>query len=87
MAGQINWFEMLKYRFPTFKVEEDGFLESLDIACSMEVYIERIYQAIKDVPHVPDNLKAMYHEAMINGNKEVVKRIKGRISNIRRNCK
>ena len=87
MAGQMNWSQILRERYPTFKVEEDAFLESLDIAASMEVYIEKIYEAVKDDNHVPPNLKALYHEAMINGNKDVVKRIRGRISNIRRNCK
>ena len=87
MAGAWNWQEILRERFPTFKVEEDAFIECLDIACSTEVYIEQIYEAIKNVNHVPNNLKALYHKAMLNGDKDVVKRIKNRISNIRRNCK
>ena len=87
MAEGMNWSEILKDRFPTYKIEEDTFIECLDIASSMEVYIEKIYEAVKDDQNVHPNLIAMYHEASVGGNKDVVKRIRNRISNIRRNCK
>ena len=87
MAAQINWADILSQRFPTFRVEETAYLSCLEIASSMEVYIEKIYEAVRHQDHVPENLKLMYHEASINGNKEVVRRIQNRISHIRRNCK
>ena len=87
MASQINWRTLLKERFPTYKVEEQAFISSLDVANSVEVYIERIYEAVKIDPNVPEALKALYREASRGGNKDVVKRIKNRIGNIRRNCR
>ena len=87
MAAQVNWEEILKDRFPTYKVEEDAFLDSVHIASSVDVYMERIYAAILNDPSVHENLKMMYREAIIGGNSDVVKRIKNRISNIRRNCR
>ena len=87
MAGQVNWEDLLRERFPTYKVEEDAFIDSLEVANSTEVYIERIYEAIKNDSSVHINLKMLYHEACAGGNKDVVKRIKNRISNIRRNCR
>ena len=87
MASQVNWDELLKERFPTFKCEEEAYLNSLNIASSVDVYCEQIYEAIKSDSNVPDALKAMYKEAVQGGNKDVVKRIKNRIGNIRRNCR
>ena len=87
MAGQVNWDELLKYRFPTYKVEEDAFIDSLEVANSTEVYIERIYEAIRNDESVHIHLKMMYREAIHGENKDVLKRIKNRISNIRRNCR
>ena len=87
MAAQLDWERLLKERFPIFKVEEQAYIESLDIATSTEVYIERIYFAIRTDVNVPENLKALYEEASRGGDKDVVKRIKNRIGNIRRNCR
>ena len=87
MAALENWDEILKERFPTYKVEEDAYIDSLEVAHSTEVYIERIFEAIKNDASVHDNLKLMYREALDGGNKDVVKRIKNRISNIHRNCR
>ena len=87
MAGQINWYALLKERFPIFKVEEDAYIASLHIATSAEIYMEQIYEAIKNDVHVPDSLKALYREASRGGDQHVVRRIKNRIGNIRRNCR
>ena len=87
MAGQVNWEQILKDRFPTYKVEEDAFIDSLQVAHNIEVYMERIYDAIRNDPNVHVNLKMLYREAISGGNNDVVKRIKNRISNIRRNCR
>ena len=87
MAAQLDFDELLKERFPTFKVEEEAFLDSLEIANCTDVYMERIYEAIRGDPSVPVNLKVMYREAVHGTNKDVAKRIRNRISNIRRNCK
>ena len=87
MAGQVNWEQILKDRFPTYKVEEDAFLDSLEVAHSMEVYMQRIYEAIRNDNTVHVHLKMLYREAVDGGNNDVVKRIRNRISNIRRNCR
>ena len=88
MAQQLDWPTLLKERFPIFKVEEEAYVDSLEIATSTEVYIERIYLAILSDVNVPANLKALYREASRGGgDKDVVKRIKNRIGNIRRHCR
>ena len=87
MAVQLNWDELLKERFPTYKSEEEAYLNSLNIANSSDVYCEQIYAAIISDTNVPDTLKALYKEAIRGTNKDVVKRIRNRIGNIRRNCR
>ena len=87
MANQIDWNAILKDRFPTFKTEEECFLNSLSIASSMEVYIEQIYEGIKNDANVPANLVALYKEAAAGGNPLVVRRIRNRVGNIRRSLR
>ena len=84
MASQVNWKEILDGRYPSYKVEVNGFIESVDISSSTEVSIDHIYDAIKSDPNVCNNLKLLYHEAVYGSNKEVKKRIKSHVSNFRR---
>ena len=85
MACNIDWSELLKDRFPMFKVEEVAFVESLKIANSNEVAAEGIYEAIKQQDDIPQNLKLLYKEAIYGSNEKVKGRIRGRISNMHRN--
>ena len=81
------WQHLLKDRYPTYKVEERAFAESLKLCNSVEVSAEKIYDAIKDEPDVPNNLKALYHKAVFGTDKDIKSCIKGRIGNIRRNSR
>ena len=77
----------MKDRFATFKVEETAFLDSLKICNSTEVAIAKIYEAIKDLEDMPSSLIMMYREAAYGEDKQVKRRIRNRISNIRYNLK
>ena len=87
MAEAIDWEEILKDRYAIFKLEEQGFKESIDICNSTDVSAEKIYYTIMDSDEIPDNLKKLYREAVFGFNKKVKKRIKDRIANMRRNHK
>ena len=87
MVTNVDWVEIMKDRFATFKVEETAFYESLKICNSTEVAIAKIYESIKDLADIPSSLILMYWEAAYGDNKKVKRRIRNRISNIRRNLK
>ena len=74
-------------RYPTFHLEEQGFVESLEICNSTEISAEKIYYTIRDSDEIPENLKLMYKEAVFGYNEKVKKCIKHRINNIRRSHK
>ena len=84
MASFIDWSELLDKKYPSYKVEVNAYLDSLEIATSNDVSIEKIYQAIKDNEDVSDNLKALYHECLYGSNPSVKSRIRNRVSNFRR---
>ena len=81
------WQEILKDRFPTFKVEENAFMNSLKVCNSTDVSAEKIYESIKDDEDVPSNLKALYCEAVYETDKDVKTRIRNHIGNIRRSVR
>ena len=85
MAAFIDWDELLRDRYPIFKLEEKGFVESLEICNSTEVLAEKIYYTIRDSDEIPENLKTIYREAVFGHQEKVRTRIKNCISNIRRN--
>ena len=86
-APTVDWPSIMKDRFATFKVEETAFVESLKICNSNDVAIVKIYEAIKDLEDMPKSLIMMYREAAYGDNEKVKRRIKNRMSNIRRNLK
>ena len=81
----IDWDVVLKGKYVSYNIEIDAYLESLEIATSTDISMQKIYFAIRDSPVVHENLKALYREALFGKNKEVKARIKNRISNLRRN--
>ena len=81
------WQHLLNDRYPTYQIEKKAFVDSLKVCNSMDVSAEKIYDAIKDDVDVPNNLKALYHEAVFGTDKDVKSRIKSRIANIRRNAR
>ena len=87
MASLIDWDEVMRERYATFKLEEQGFIESLEICNSTEISAEKIYYTIREDPDIPENLKLMYRESVFGTNKKVKRRIKNRISNMRRNVR
>ena len=87
MASPIDWEKIMKERYFIFKLEEDGFRESLEICNSSNVSAEKIYYKIRDSTDIPFNLKLLYKEAVFGYHPKVKKRIKDRIANMRRNDK
>ena len=87
MASFTDWDEIMRDRYATFKLEEQGFIESLEICNSTEISAEKIYYTIREADDIPENLKMMYREAVFGTNKAVKRRIKNRIGNMRRNLR
>ena len=76
MATSIDWEAILDQRYPSYKVEVNAFLDSLEVSSSPEISIEKVYYAMKDHPEINENLILLYHEAAFGSNKEVKTRIK-----------
>ena len=87
MATQINWQELCDACYPSFKLEVNAFLDSLDVSNSTEISMEFIYNIIKSDGQVPDNLKLLYQEAIFGSNVKVRNRIKNRVSHFHRSLK
>ena len=81
---QDEWAPLLKAKYPSYTVEVQAFLDSLDIATSSEISMEKIFEAIREDPKVNENLKYLYMEAIFGSNKDVRARIKNRVANFRR---
>ena len=81
------WKNLLKERYPTFKVEERAFVNSLKVCNSTDVSAEKIYEQIKEDSDVPKNLKALYCECVFGSDKEVKTCIRNRIANIRQSVR
>ena len=87
MASIIDLEGLLDKKYPSYKVEVNAFLESIDISNSLELSIEHIYECIESDSNVNQNLKSLYWEAIHGTNKEVKTRIRNRISNFKRALK
>ena len=87
MASGFDWEKILEGRYPSYKVEVNAFLDSLEISSSVDVSIQKIYEAIKSDENVCDNLKLLYQEAVYGSDKGVKSRIRNRIGNFRRGLK
>ena len=84
-GNETYWEKVLKGKYVSYNVEIEAYLDSLEIATSTEISMQKIYFVIRNDPSVHENLKALYREALFGTNKEVKARIKNRISNFRRN--
>ena len=82
--SQDDWEPILKAKYPSYTVEVEAFLESLGIATSSEISMEKIFEAIREDPKVDENLKSFYMEAIFGSNKDVRACIKNCIANFRR---
>ena len=87
MASGMDWDSLLEKKYALYKVEVSAFLDSLDIANSIEISMEVIYEAIKSDDSVNDQLKALYREAIHGTNKDVRAHIRSRVSNYKRSLK
>ena len=87
MAFATDWEVLLDKKYPSYKIEINVFLDSLDITYSVEVSIETIYEAIRFDRSVNENLKALYRKAIHGTNKDVKQRIRSRVSNFKRSLK
>ena len=87
MASGMDWDKILEGRYPSYKVEVNAFLDSLEISSSVDITIQKIYEAIRDDEHVCDNLKSLYHEAIHGCKKAVKNHIRNRIGNFRHRLK
>ena len=84
MAHKIDFADLLDKKYPSYTVEVNAFLNSLEIASSTEVSINQIYQAIRNDDKVDSNLKILYHEAIYGNDPHVKKRINNRVTHFRR---
>ena len=82
-----DWKLLLKGKYPSYKIEVETFLDNLEIGTSSEIFARKIYDVIKDLPEINENLQKLYKEALFGTNKEVKSRIKNRMSNFQRNTK
>ena len=48
MASNVDWDEILKDRYATFKIEENDYVDSLKICNSSDVAAEKIYEVIRE---------------------------------------
>ena len=87
MASSINWKQIIRARYPSYTVEVNAFLESLEVSSSSEISIEKVYEAIKDDPQINSNLVLLYKEAAFGTNKDVKAHMKSGMSNFKRALK
>ena len=59
------WQHLLNDRYPTYKVEERAFAESLKVCNSVDVSAEKIYDAIKDDRDVSPNFEGLVSRGCI----------------------
>ena len=84
MANFIDFDGLLEKKYPSYTVEVNAFLNSLDVASSTEVSVGLIYNVIRNDPNVDPNLKLLYHEAIHGDDPNVKKRITNRVTHFRR---
>ena len=87
MANCVDWAALLDKKYPSYKVEVNAFLDSLDVSASIEVSIELIYQAISSDNNVNEDLKLLYREAIHGTNKDVKSRIRNRVAYFKRSLR
>ena len=87
MALKEDWKLLLKAKYSSYKVEVQTYLDTLEIVTSSMISASKIYDAIKDVSDINENLKKLYKEALFGNDTEVRARIKNRITNFQRNMK
>ena len=87
MASNDDWKSILREKFPSYKIEVEAFLDSLEVATSSEISASKVYEAIRNKSEVNATLKSIYHEALYGTNKLAKARIKNRMGNFKRNLK
>ena len=87
MASNIDWASFLDKKYPSYTVEVNAFLDSLDISKSTDVCIENIYLAIRQDDNVNSDLKLLYHETIYGTNRDVKARIQNRVANFCRSLR
>ena len=87
MASNIDWDALFDKKYPSYKVEVQAYLDSLDVASSTEISAIHIYHAICNDQQVNENLKLLYREALHGTNKDVKSHIKNRVSNFCRSLR
>ena len=84
MASAIDWGALLDARCPSYKVEVEAFLDSVEVSSSNEISMIIVHEAIKDNLEISENLRLLYEEAVNGQDKNVRLRIKNRMANFRR---
>ena len=87
MACGEDWKLLLKGKYPSYKIEVETYLDSLEIATSSLISASKIYEVIHHLPEVNENLKKLYKEALFGHDPDVKARIRSRMSNFQRNLK
>ena len=81
MSSSVNWETLLDKKYPSYKIEVNAYLDSLDVSNSIGILAQFIYDVIKDDNSVNKDLKLLYKKALFCTNKEVKLRIKNMVSN------
>ena len=84
MASSVDWSKLLEARYPSYRVEVEAFLDSLEVSNSNDIIIGKVFEAIRYHNDVDDNLKLLYGEAVYGSDEQVKLHIKSRMSNFRR---
>ena len=87
MGTPVDWKQLLVPRYPSYKVEVEAFLDSLDVSNSTDICIQYIFDKIKYNDDILDNLKLLYGEAVHGIDKDVKVRMKCRVENFKRGLK
>ena len=81
----MDWTEILKPAYSTYKCEEDAYIEISKITIDNEIALEYLFDnAVRENFQVERNLRELYNEAINGSNKEVRRRMLSRMSNFKR---
>ena len=71
-------------RLPLLEIEEDVFLNSILTSNGADVIVKKIYEFIKDDPHISDQLKKLYKDGLYSRDPKAKHRLRSRMYFIRR---
>ena len=84
MSSGIDWEYILRDRYPVYDSEKVIFVTSFDLMRSLSDCAKLIYTIIKNDASIPNELKMIYHEGLYGKHDRVKRRMRNRISHIKR---